>query len=186
MRVAVYVLLCEDEAWYVGVAEDPHQRFEQHKAGKGAVYTRLYPPKRIAHLFWCETREEALYLEDAMTYVMQQSYLKVAGGRWTMPSPAGRGREWTEADLAFRRCVRETFGWKKKPELRRKPRPRKPSRSGRCKEDLPRQALVSDIRKAAYSATVSTDIEALLAYSQPKKRPISTKAIVERWKRKCV
>lgn len=188
MRTAVYVLLCEDEAWYVGVAEDPYHRFKQHQAGKGAVYTRLYPPRYIAHLFWCETKEEALHLEDAMTYVMQQSYLKVAGGRWTMPSPSGRGREWTEAELDFRKFIHEHFGWTKTPQLQR---PKKPSKArsggGSHARRPPRQALVSDIRKMAYSATMGSDVSQLLGEFKPtkKKEHLSTKEIVERWRQKC-
>lgn len=171
MRTAVYVLLCEDEAWYVGVAEDPYHRFEQHKAGKGAVYTRLYPPHYIAHMFWCENREEALHLEDAMTYVLQQSYLKVAGGRWTMPSPSGRGREWTEAELAFRNFIHEHFGWKKKPQLKRhKPQKARQTSGGRRAKDPPRQALVSDIRKMAYAATMGITIETSMKLPPPRDR----------------
>jgi hypothetical protein len=140
-------------------------------------------------MFWCDSREEALHLEDAMTYVMQQSYLKVAGGRWTMPSPSGRGREWTEAELAFRNFIHEHFGWKKKPQLkRRKPSKARQPSSGRRAKDPPRQALVSDIRKMARSATIGSDMNQLLGEYRPSKRKerLSSKEIVEKWKRKCI
>ena len=124
-----------------------------------------------------------------MTYVMQQSYLKVAGGRWTMPSPSGRGREWTEAELAFRKFIHEHFGWTKTPQLQR---PKKPSKArsggGGHARRPPSQALVSDIRKMARSATIGSDMNQLLGEYKPSKRKerLSTKEIVEKWKRKCI
>lgn len=185
-KVAVYVLECEDEAWYVGVAEDPYHRFSQHQGRGGAQYTKIYRPLRIAHMFWCKNREEAEHLENAMTYVMQQMYLKVAGGRWSMPSPSGRGKEWTTADLAFRQCIHTHFGWTKTPQLKKLPKKKAKKSVEVVQQDPPRQALVSDIRKMAYSATITSDIASLLQYYRPKKKqPLSSKEIVARWKRKC-
>lgn len=44
----VYLLECRDGALYCGITTDVDRRFEEHKAGKGARYTRINPPKRIA------------------------------------------------------------------------------------------------------------------------------------------
>lgn len=186
-KVAVYVLECEDEAWYVGIAEDPYHRFEQHQGKGGAQYTQIYRPIRIAHMFWCKNREEAEHLEDAMTSVMQRMFLKVAGGRWSRPSPSGRGKEWTPEDLAFRTYIHEHFGWNKTPKLR-KPPVRSTSRChNKVQRDPARQALVSDIRKLAYFATMGSDVNQLLGEYKPtkKKEHLSTKEIVERWRQKC-
>ncbi len=190
-RVSVYVLECEDDAWYVGMAEDPHARFEQHKALKGAIFTRLYPPKRMAHLFWCDSKEEAEHLEDAMTYVLQGMFMKVAGGRWTRPSPAGRGREWTEEELAFRGLIHKYFGWTKKPKLRRdtkkKQRSPKQASAGRKPVKVPIHSLVSDIREMGKSVTLATGWTSDMGLDLTRKRKpcqLSSKEIVEQWKRR--
>lgn len=44
----LYVLQLEDDKWYVGKTDDLAKRFEEHKAGKGSEWTRLYNPIRIA------------------------------------------------------------------------------------------------------------------------------------------
>ena len=43
----LYLIECEDGALYTGIALDPAARFEQHRAGKGAKYTRANPPVRL-------------------------------------------------------------------------------------------------------------------------------------------
>ena len=44
----VYVLLCADNTLYTGSTNEPDQRFEKHKNGKGGKYTRSHKPlKRI-------------------------------------------------------------------------------------------------------------------------------------------
>lgn len=43
----LYLLECEDDSIYTGIAVDVEARFQAHKAGKGARYTRSHPPVRI-------------------------------------------------------------------------------------------------------------------------------------------
>jgi putative endonuclease len=43
----LYLIECEDGALYTGIALDPVARFAQHRAGKGAKYTRANPPLRL-------------------------------------------------------------------------------------------------------------------------------------------
>ena len=43
----LYLIECEDGALYTGIALDPIARFEQHRTGKGAKYTRANPPVRL-------------------------------------------------------------------------------------------------------------------------------------------
>lgn len=40
----VYLILCEGDRIYTGIAKDVQQRFVQHQAGKGAKFTRAFPP----------------------------------------------------------------------------------------------------------------------------------------------
>jgi putative endonuclease len=43
----LYVIECADGALYTGIALDPAARYEQHRTGKGAKYTRANPPVRL-------------------------------------------------------------------------------------------------------------------------------------------
>jgi putative endonuclease len=43
----LYLIECADGALYTGIALDPVARFEQHRAGKGAKYTRANRPVRL-------------------------------------------------------------------------------------------------------------------------------------------
>ena len=43
----LYLLECVDGSYYAGITTDLERRFEQHRAGTGARYTRAHPPLRI-------------------------------------------------------------------------------------------------------------------------------------------
>ena len=43
----LYLIECADGALYTGIALDPAARYAQHRAGKGAKYTRANPPVRL-------------------------------------------------------------------------------------------------------------------------------------------
>jgi putative endonuclease len=43
----LYLIECADGALYTGIALDPAARYEQHRTGKGAKYTRANPPVRL-------------------------------------------------------------------------------------------------------------------------------------------
>jgi len=43
----LYLLECTGGGIYIGIAKDVDARYAEHAAGKGALYTRLFPPLRI-------------------------------------------------------------------------------------------------------------------------------------------
>lgn len=59
----VYLLECEDKSIYTGIATDVARRFEEHKAGKGARYTRAHGAKKVRYLESHATRSAALKRE---------------------------------------------------------------------------------------------------------------------------
>ncbi len=59
----VYLILCEDGSLYCGSSDDPDARFELHKSGKGAKYTRSHKPVRIVYKEKLESRSNALKRE---------------------------------------------------------------------------------------------------------------------------
>lgn len=59
----VYILLCSDGSLYTGSSNDPDKRFEDHKNGKGARYTRSHPPLKIIYRETLESKSAALKRE---------------------------------------------------------------------------------------------------------------------------
>ena len=69
-----YVLLCANGSLYRGYTNDLNKRFEQHKCGKGARYTRMHKPIKIAYYEEFDTKEEAM---------KREAYFKsTAGKKW--------------------------------------------------------------------------------------------------------
>ena len=46
-RWFLYLLECSNGSYYAGISTDVQARFQIHLTGKGARYTRAYPPQRI-------------------------------------------------------------------------------------------------------------------------------------------
>lgn len=63
MPYFLYILLCENNKLYTGIAVDPKKRFKMHSEGKGAKYTKANKPIKIVHLEKFESRSEALIRE---------------------------------------------------------------------------------------------------------------------------
>jgi len=59
----VYLLLCDDGSYYTGYTNNVASRFERHKKGHGARYTRMRKPTRIVHVEEFRTRAEAMRRE---------------------------------------------------------------------------------------------------------------------------
>ncbi len=59
----VYLLLCNDGSYYTGYTNNVASRFERHKKGHGARYTRMRRPKRVVYVEECKTRRTAIRRE---------------------------------------------------------------------------------------------------------------------------
>jgi putative endonuclease len=60
----VYLLLCDDGSYYTGYTNDVASRFERHKRGQGARYTRIHRPIKVVHVEEFETRKAATRREQ--------------------------------------------------------------------------------------------------------------------------
>lgn len=60
------MLECRGGGIYVGIAHDVGKRFEQHKAGRGAMFTRLNPPERILCRVRIGSHKDARRVERAI------------------------------------------------------------------------------------------------------------------------
>jgi len=43
----LYLIECSNGSYYAGITTDVARRFAQHLTGKGAKYTRSFPPRRL-------------------------------------------------------------------------------------------------------------------------------------------
>lgn len=69
----VYILECRANTLYCGIAIDVQARFAAHKSGKGARYTRAFPPTRILASVVCGNRSEAQKAEYAIKQLSASS-----------------------------------------------------------------------------------------------------------------
>lgn len=59
----IYVLLTENNTYYCGYTDDVQKRFEKHKNGIGAKYTRANKPIKIVFQQQFDTKSEAMKAE---------------------------------------------------------------------------------------------------------------------------
>jgi putative endonuclease len=87
----LYLLECQNGRLYSGITTDLAARFDKHKRGKGAMFTRLNPPRRIVGATVFENRSEASKAEYRMKQLSVAEKLREAAG-WskqvTLPSTA--------------------------------------------------------------------------------------------------
>ena len=55
-----YILLTENNTLYCGYTDNPKDRFEKHKAGLAAKYTRANKPIKMVYLKKFPTKSEAM------------------------------------------------------------------------------------------------------------------------------
>lgn len=63
MPYFVYMLRCAKDRIYTGYTTDVAARYAKHRSGKGASFTRAFPPIGILKVFGLEGKTEALSLE---------------------------------------------------------------------------------------------------------------------------
>ena len=59
----IYILRCEDDSLYTGIAKDYRARYEKHLSGTGAKYTRSRKPVKIERAWRTEGRSSASRVE---------------------------------------------------------------------------------------------------------------------------
>lgn len=62
----LYLLECAGERLYAGITNDLGARFEAHVGGRGARFTRAFPPVRIVAASEMASRSDALKAEYAL------------------------------------------------------------------------------------------------------------------------
>jgi putative endonuclease len=81
----LYLLQCRDDRLYAGIALDIAARFELHRSGKGARFTRANPPRSVLAAQPFATRGEALRAEYALKQLSRPEKLRWAD-QWRCPA----------------------------------------------------------------------------------------------------
>lgn len=60
----LYMIRCEGGSLYTGITTDVNRRFEEHKNGKGAKYTKIRKPLNLEIFFEVGNKSQAAKLEN--------------------------------------------------------------------------------------------------------------------------
>ena len=74
------MLRCAGNRIYTGYAVDVEARFEQHKSGKGAKFTKAFPPECVLRTFELKNKECALRLEARIKKLPRADKERLATG----------------------------------------------------------------------------------------------------------
>lgn len=88
----LYLLECRGGSLYTGISNNVEKRYAAHVAGKGARYTRSFPPERIALVLEFTDKSEALRAElavKAMSAAQKRAWLAAHSSDITI-SPANQ------------------------------------------------------------------------------------------------
>jgi len=70
-----YVILTKDNTLYCGYTDNVEKRFEDHKEGKGAKYTRAHKPDKIVYTACFDTKAEAMKEEHRIKKMKREDKL---------------------------------------------------------------------------------------------------------------
>lgn len=73
---AVYLLGCEGGKSYIGISPRPYERFELHRAGRAAAFTRANRPQALMAVVWFENRSAAASMEPRLKALARASKLE--------------------------------------------------------------------------------------------------------------
>lgn len=73
-----YLLLTENNTYYCGYTDDMEKRYQKHKQGNGAKYTKANKPIKIAYLETFKTKSEAMKEEYRIKHLSRQEKEKLA------------------------------------------------------------------------------------------------------------
>lgn len=83
---SVYLLECSNDSIYTGIAIDVAARLRQHTAGKGARYTRAWPPRRLLAVIEYPDRRSAAHAEYVIKQLSRQAKWQLIDGQQTPPA----------------------------------------------------------------------------------------------------
>jgi len=77
MPYYVYILLCKGGTFYTGYTKNLNTRMRQHMNGKGAKYTKMHKPKKIAYTEEFISRAKAMRRERTIKKLNHKQKLQL-------------------------------------------------------------------------------------------------------------
>jgi putative endonuclease len=81
MPFYVYILLCADGSFYTGYTKNIDARTRLHASGKGARYTKMHKPEKIAYVELFDSRAKAMKREREIKKMTRQQKLNLINSR---------------------------------------------------------------------------------------------------------
>jgi putative endonuclease len=81
MPFDVYIIQCMDGSFYTGYTKNIDARARLHASGKGARYTRLHKPQKVAYVELCDSRAKAMKREREIKKMTHQQKLNLINSR---------------------------------------------------------------------------------------------------------
>ena len=81
MPFYVYILRCADESFYTGYTKNIDARTRLHVNGKGARYTKMHKPEKVAYVELFNSRAKAMKRERAIKKMTHQQKLNLINSR---------------------------------------------------------------------------------------------------------
>lgn len=72
----IYVILTQTNTLYCGYTDDVEKRFEAHKSGKGAKYTRANKPIKVVYSKAYDSKVEAMKAEREFKALSREDKIK--------------------------------------------------------------------------------------------------------------
>jgi putative endonuclease len=85
MKWIVYILECSDRSLYTGITNDLDRRLKEHRAGRGAKYTRHRSPLTVRYAERRRTKSAALIREAAIKSLTRSEKLTLIAAQPTTP-----------------------------------------------------------------------------------------------------
>ena len=77
MPYYVYIIQCKGGSFYTGYTKDLNSRMKLHINGKGARYTRMHTPKKLAHVEKFASISEAMKREKRIKRLTHSQKLEL-------------------------------------------------------------------------------------------------------------
>ena len=81
MPFYVYIIQCMDGSFYTGYTRNIDARARLHASGKGARYTRVHKPQKVAYVELCDSRAKAMKRERELKKMTHQQKLNLINSR---------------------------------------------------------------------------------------------------------
>ncbi len=81
MPYFVYIILCDDGSYYTGYTKNVNARARLHANGRGARYTKMHKPQKVAYSELFDSRAKAMRREKQIKKLTHQQKLNLISSR---------------------------------------------------------------------------------------------------------